>query len=215
MKTHVPLSIPRATLTEDHHYRTPAGKLYPSVTTILGSTKDKSGLEQWRERMGKQVANYIMSYAADMGTKVHQLNEDYLNGKEQKDYGLFARAHFENFLPQLNKIDMIHGTEVPLYSDEMRIAGMADCIAEYDGVLSIIDYKTKRARQEPDWIIDYYLQTSAYCMMLKTLSGIEVNQCVIIVSSEQDTMQVFKSNPREYAAPFLLRLEQYDLKEMR
>ena len=198
MKTfsHLPLDIKRAQLREeDHRYLTPAGAVYPSVTTVLNSTKPADavdGLERWRARVGEGGAAYIAGAACEPARL------------------LLSRAHHENFRPYLDRIDQIYGTEVPLYSDMLEIAGTADCIAEYDGTLSVIDYKTKRMTQQPDWVTDYYLQTAAYCMIFTEMTNITIKQCVILISSERDTTQEFFADPREHAGAFLLRLQEYD-----
>lgn len=207
-----PIRIPRATLVEGHRYRTPEGITYPSVTTILSATKSietTDGIQAWRERVGAEVADYIVREAARTGTETHALNEAYVVGEAHNNTGLLARAHHENFIPYLDRMGRVYGTEVPLYSDTMKVAGTADCIAEYNGLTSIIDYKTKRSPQQPEWIIDYYVQTAAYSMMFTALAGITIQQCVILVSSEKDTIQEFLCDPRDYTAAFLLRLERY------
>lgn len=211
--THVPADIPRAKLTAGHRYLTPDGMEYPSVTTILGFTKSVEAageLAKWRASVGEDVADYITREAAIVGTQAHQLNENYLDMMESGEARLLARAHHENFKPCLDKIDNIRGNEIPLYSDTLELAGTTDCIAEYDGVLSVIDYKTKRSPQQPDWLLDYYQQTAAYCLMFKEHTGITVKQCVILVSSEKGTMQEFLSNPFNHVSGFLERLARYD-----
>lgn len=213
IQRHAP-AFPRARLVAGHHYRTPEGETYPSVTTILGATKtidEEGGLAVWRARVGEQVADYVTNRAAEIGTEAHQMNEDYVNRVPVRAARhLLARAHHENFRPHLDRITDIHGTEVPLYSDMLGIAGTADCIAEYDGVPSIIDYKTKRTPQQPDWINVYHAQAAAYAIMYRELTGIEIRQGVILVSSERDTMQAFTSDPRDHALEFLKRLAAYD-----
>lgn len=204
-----------AKLGPKHKYETPEGAIYPSVTTILSKTKpesEKHGLDQWRVRVGDSVAQYIMREAATIGTETHELNEAYLNDTPYPDTRLLSRAHHENFKSNLNRINMIYGTEIPLYSDKMKLAGTADCIAEFDGVLSVIDYKTKRSPQKTEWLYDYYLQTAGYCMMFKELTGIHISRCAIIISSEKNTIQTFLSDPAEYAHEFLARLAQYNSK---
>ena len=208
-----PVRIPRARLVEGHLYMTPAGATYPSVTTVLGATKPEdavTGMEAWRARVGGDVADHITREAAETGSQAHALNEAYVTGREYGGARLLARAHHENFVPYLDRIGAVYGAELPLYSDAMRVAGTADCIAEYEGRASIIDYKTKRVPQQPDWISDYHVQTAAYAMMFTALSGIRIRRCVILVSSEQDTVQEFVSDPRDHAAEFLLRLAEYD-----
>lgn len=214
--TRVPVDVPRAILTKGHRYRTPDGSIYKSVTTVLGATKpadEVDDLDRWRVMVGEDVADYIMHEASAIGTQAHRLNEDYLNGKAPEPARLLARAHHENFRPHLDRMDRIYGTELPLYSKDMKVAGTADCIAEYDGVLSVIDYKTKRMQQQPDWVTDYYLQATAYCMMFKEMTGIAIKQCVILVSSERDTIQEFLADPHDHAADFLLRLKEHERME--
>lgn len=211
--THQPANIPRAALTKGHRYRTPTGIEYPSVTTVLGATKpaeEIAGLERWKASVGADVANYILRESAIIGTQAHRLNERYLDMVDGGDARLLAKAHHANFRPHLDRIDNIRGNEIPMYSDMLELAGTADCIAEYDGTLSVIDYKTKRSPQQPDWLTDYYQQTAAYCIMFKEHTGITINQCVILVSSEKGTMQEFYSNPFDHAQGFLERLAQYD-----
>lgn len=207
---HYTCMIPRAVLIEGHKYRTPGGNVYPSVTTILSKTRNTESIRQWRDTVGHSVADYILQQAGIIGTETHQLNEDYLRGRPPYTTKLLARAHHENFIPYLNKITNILGTELPLYSDMLGVAGTADCIAAYDGTLSIIDYKTKRTAQQPDWITDYYIQTAAYGIMLEELAGITIRQGVILVSSEQDTIQEFILDVMPYRVQFLERLEQYN-----
>ena len=209
------MKIPRAKLCHNHTYRTPAGAVYPSVTTILSATKPRDaadGLEAWRARVGGGVADHIMRESADIGTQTHMLNESYLNRTPYTNTRLLARAHHENFIPYLDRITRVYGTEQPLYSDHMKVAGTADCIAEYGGQTSIIDYKTKRKPQQPGWITDYHIQTAAYAMMFTDMTGMHIQQCVILVSSECDTMQEFISDPRKHSADFLARLHKYDAK---
>lgn len=213
--THVPSGIrgPPARMTPEHRYVTPEGMAYASVTTVLGATKpeeDAQGLEDWRRRVGYEVADHITREAAAIGTQAHLLNEYYVRGmvpdESDEPFKLLARAHHENFLPHLDRIDMVRGTELVLHSDNLRLAGTSDCIAEYDGVLSIIDYKTKRGPQKFDWIHDYFLQAAAYMAMYYEMSGVVVEQAVILASSEGDTMQVFKARTKDYIDEFLWRL---------
>ena len=126
-------------------YQTDTSEKYPSITSLLSKTKDTSALEQWRQDMGEQVAEYILKQAGKIGTATHQIIENYLKKSTEYDISqnpLLARAHFDNLKPFLGKITDVVGLEIPLYSDILRTAGTADCIAKYDGKLSIIDFKT-------------------------------------------------------------------------
>ena len=180
-------------------YVTPEGNKYPSITTIL-SVRNKSGLVEWRKRVGDKVANHVMHKAAARGTSVHHMCEDYLNN-ENIDH------HQKNFLPwclftQLQKvltnIDNIHAQEAGLYSDKYKVAGRVDCIAEYNGVLSIIDFKTSTKERNDEWNENYYIQCSAYAEMYGERTGTEIEQIVILCVTEDGTVQEFVKKKYDY-----------------
>jgi genome maintenance exonuclease 1 len=180
-------------------YETPEGNKYPSITTIL-SVRNKSGLVEWRKRVGDKVANHVMHKAAARGTSVHHMCEDYLNN-ENIDH------HQKNFLPwclftQLQKvltnIDNIHAQAAGLYSDKYKVAGRVDCIAEYNGVLSIIDFKTSTKERNDEWNENYYIQCSAYAEMYGERTGTEIEQIVILCVTEDGTVQEFVKEKYDY-----------------
>jgi len=193
-----------------HIYTTPEGVKLRSVTTMLNktkATKDKKQLTAWRDRVGKPVAQYIINTAAIIGTETHRLNENYINmERDSCNYSLLSYAHHEKFIPYLNKIKDVFGVEPKLFSSEMGLAGTADLVAEYDGKLSIIDYKTKRSKQKKEWMIDYFIQTTAYAKMWEELTGQPIEQLVILASSEQNTLQEFISEPANYYNALAQRL---------
>ena len=130
-------------------YETPQGKYYPSITTVL-SIRNKKSLMEWRKKVGDDVANYIARTAANRGTKVHQMCEDYLNNMHLEWPNKWSE-HQKHFLPwcmfqklshRLESIDNIRKIEAGLWSDKYGLAGRVDCVAEYDNELSIIDFKT-------------------------------------------------------------------------
>ena len=163
------------------------------------AAKDKKQLTAWRDRMGKPVAQYIMNTAATIGTETHRLNENYINMEPGScNYSLLSYAHHKKFIPYLNKIKDVFGVEPKLFSSEMGLAGTADLVAQYEGKLSIIDYKTKRSKQKKEWMIDYFIQTAAYAKMWEELTGKPIEQLVILASSEQNTLQEFISEPANY-----------------
>jgi len=214
MFNHVPIDFQQAELIEKddtHYYRTPEGDIFPSITTILQKTmsaEKKESLQNWKEQ--EIAAEYITRESSIVGTQTHKLIEDYLNGIPQTDeVRLLSVAHFNNLLPFLQKISDIHGTELRLYSNKMKLAGMSDCIAKYDGELSIIDYKTKRSNQQEEWMTDHFIQGTAYSEMFRELSGIEVKQVVILVSSEKNTRMEFVKRTEEYKDLLTQRLDQF------
>ena len=204
MFNHLNVELPTITATTTDGvrlYETPEGNKYPSITTIL-SVRNKKGLMEWRKKVGNDVANYVARTAANRGTKVHHMCEDYLNNDFDEE------KHKKNFLPYclftqlkeqgLSKIDNIHAQEAGLYSDKYKVAGRVDCIAEYDGVLSIIDFKTSTKERNDDWNENYYIQCSAYAEMYEERTGTEINQNVILVVTEDGTVQEFVKDKHDY-----------------
>ena len=162
MFNHTPVELPTISATNKDGirlYETPDGNKYPSITTVL-SVRNKQGLMEWRKRVGDDVANYVARTAAARGTKVHQMCEDYLNNMH-RDFPEKWEEHKKNFLPwclfnqlrdvALHKLNNIYAQEAGLYSDKYKVAGRVDCIAEYDGTPSIIDFKTSSKERNDDW----------------------------------------------------------------
>jgi len=206
---HVPVELTEIKATTKDKvrlYETPDGNFYPSITTVL-SVRNKKGLFEWRKRVGNDVANYVARKAATRGTHVHHMCEDYLNNMHI-DYPEKWKEHEKKFLPYalfkqlqksvIQKIDNIHAQECGLYSDKYKIAGRVDCIAEYDGVLSIIDFKTSTSERKDSYNENYYIQASAYAEMFEERTGIEINQVVILVVSEDGVVQEFVKDKTEY-----------------
>ena len=218
---HNTIIIPRAFQTEIdgvRYYQTPQGKLYPSITTVLSKTSDMSGLDEWRERVGSEVAEQIMKEAQIHGTMTHKLCEDYLNNRESEgDFLDIPKSHFEKLKPYLHKMDNIRGIEIPLYSDELEIAGTCDCIAEYNGDLSIIDFKTSRSRlvEHYDKVQKYFMQATAYSLMWKERTGTEIDQIVIIGSEETGNIAEFIKIPFDFKETLIEKIEQFRESKMK
>ena len=180
-------------------YVTPDGNAYPSITTVL-SLQDKPGLKKWKEDVGEKEAKRISQESMRIGTAVHQMAEFYLSNyviklkdEDKKIVDTFNRLRF-----LLGNINNIVGVEIPLFSDLLRVAGTTDCIAEYNGVLSVIDFKTSRKPKKEEWIDDYYMQTFAYKLMFEEMTGIEIQQIVILVACvESFDVQVFKKPAKD------------------
>jgi len=173
------------------YYKTPEGEKLPSITTILGKTKSntsQNSIESWKKREGK-AAYHIVELAKIYGTSTHDAIEKILHNNIPKLTSEMVTFHYNSFSKYLAKIDNIVGTELVLFSKKLKIAGTSDCIAEYDGALSVIDYKTKRKPQKEDWLEDPFIQATAYGMMFEELTGVVVPQIVILVSSENGETQ--------------------------
>jgi genome maintenance exonuclease 1 len=201
---HCSVSVPELTtknINRKRFYQTPEGKLYPSITTVLQKQK-MQGLMEWRKRVGDDVANYIARTAANRGTKVHHMCEDFLNNKFDEE------THKKNFLPYMlfgqikpilmQKVNNIFAQECGLYTDKYKVAGRVDCIAEYKNTPSIIDFKTSTKERNDDWNESYYIQASAYAEMFEERTGIEINQIVILVVTEDGIVQEFVKDKSEY-----------------
>jgi genome maintenance exonuclease 1 len=206
----------RKTTERGRKYFTPEGNAYPSITTVL-SAMDKSGLLEWRKRVGEEEANRISTQAATRGTAVHKLAEDYLNNNEdwQKDHmpsNLFSFAQIKKILDE--RVNNVWMQETFLYSDRLKCAGQVDCIAEFDGELSIIDFKTSRKPKKAEWIQNYFIQASFYAAAFYERTGIPIKQGVILVMVDGDDPQVFKIPTYDYLPQFLSVRKKYrDLHE--
>lgn len=182
-------------------YAVPSGNKYPSITTVLSCNPEKkAGIMKWRQRVGEEKANRISNRAASRGTVFHSIVEDYLNNRY--DETKFKDNHlplmmFKNAKPTLNRINNIYAQEAALYSDHLEIAGRVDCIAEFDGELSIIDFKTSAEEKKIEWIQDYLIQETAYGCMLYEQYKLKVNKIVTIIACESGDTQVFVETPKK------------------
>jgi hypothetical protein len=178
-------------------YVTPEGNVYPSITSILGQ-QPKPGIEAWKEKVGYQEANRIMKESSALGTMVHSLCEDYLYNEKLQCEDEEAISVFNRLRFLLGNIDNIYCIEAPLHSDILKVAGTADCIAEYNGVLSVIDFKTSRKPKREDWIEDYFIQAFFYSAAFFEMTGALPEQIVILVAVRNSfEVQVFKKPFKE------------------
>lgn len=181
-------------------YETPTGERYPSVTTVLGKMSDKTALNEWRKRVGDEEANKVSARASSRGTSIHNMCEKYVLGEDvdmSMPHNMMIFKQIKSVLDQ--RVDMIRATECTLFSHHLKIAGTCDLIADYDGRLSIIDYKTSTKRKRKDWIEGYFLQASLYAYMLWEMTGIGVKDIVIIIGIDDELEpQVFVERPSNY-----------------
>ena len=185
------------TINGKRFYVTPEGKKYPSITTVL-SGRNKEGIMRWRESVGNDVANNIMRTAAKRGTAVHTLVENYLNNEELSNQDVLPTALFTLIKPELDNINNIVIQEGGLYSDKWGVAGRVDCVAEYKGKLSIIDFKTSTKEKKEEWVENYFIQGSAYCEMYEERFSTPVNQVVILIVTEDGAVQTFIKDKKDY-----------------
>jgi len=181
-------------------YKTPSGESYPSVTTVTG-IHSKQSIMEWKKKVGEEAANRISTRAANRGTRIHSLCENWLLGTPSEP-DIFDHALFSSLIPQLELIDNIHALESPLYSHHLQVAGTVDCIAEYNGKLSVIDFKTSEKLKNRDWIHGYFMQTSAYAVMFEELTGIPVGRMTIIIGVDNEDPQVFQERRDDWIDGF-------------
>ena len=176
------------------------GKAYPSITTVLGIQK-KAQLQDWRDKIGEKVANWEMGRAARRGKATHLLIEQYIKGLTPSERGVLPLGLFRLIKPYVDQIDNIHCLETIMYSKKLTIAGQVDCIAEYNGKLSVIDFKTANKERQESWIENYFMQTTAYAQMYEEIFGKEIEQIVILLASEDGSVQSFIKEKKDYMDP--------------
>jgi genome maintenance exonuclease 1 len=200
--------IEAITTEEGRRYRVPNGPsevLYESVTTALGDLPGKKeGLMEWRQKVGEEEANRISRQAANRGTKVHWMLENYLNGTDEYElsYGQMPDAvqMFAQIKPILDAgIQKVYMQECALFSHEYRLAGRVDLICQINNELTVVDFKTSRKPKKEEWIEDYFLQCAAYSFMVEEMYGEKVSTNLIMIAVEGNIgAQIFPSYPYKY-----------------
>ena len=187
------------------------GKSYPSVTSVL-SILSKDGIRAWRDSIGHDVADFETRRAATRGIHFHKICENYLYNKNISEYkkkilsyGLFNLAKSE-----IDRIDNIYGMEKTLYSHSLKLAGRTDCIAEFDNVLSIIDFKSANREKSPEILENHILQETAYAIMWNELTDIPIQQIVTIVACENGELQTVIEKPEFYRQKLESVIEQFN-----
>ena len=192
-------------------YNTPEGKQYPSITTVL-SILSEDAIRAWRARVGAEEANKISTRASRRGTAVHLIAEKYINNEPdyKKGFTPDVLMSFKDIQPILdNRIGKVYGQELPLYSDYLGIAGRVDCIAEFDGVPSIIDFKTSRRVKTHDDIHSYFMQESAYAIMWEERTKQPIVNLVTIIAVDDNPPLVFKEHRDNWVKPLIETITEY------
>lgn len=216
MFNHVPVELKNLDfkiVNGDRIYQTPDGKFYPSVTTVL-SQHTKQGIMEWRKRVGEEEANKISRQAAVRGTKFHNMVEQFLNNSYgQESLSVLDQELYKLTIPELKKINNIRALEAPLYSHHLRLAGRVDCIAEYEGKLSIIDFKTSRREKDKEHILHYFMQASAYAIMFEELTNIPINLLTIIIAVDDGFIQTFQAKRDDFVESLLYYRDLYEMEK--
>jgi hypothetical protein len=194
-------------------YRVPGGELYPSITTVL-SAYNKKAIMEWRQRVGEEKANEISRKASGRGTKLHNTVEKYLLN-EMTDMKLQTMMPDikEMFFDMRKIIDEnigdIYGIEQPLYSHKLKLAGRCDCIAEWNGELAIVDWKTASRTKDKDHIQNYFMQATAYAEMFEERTGRAIDTIVVAISVQSESPQLFVEKKSKYLLPLNEYNERY------
>jgi len=190
------------------YYTLEDGTKLPSVTTVLGAQK-KQAIMEWRKRVGEEEANRVSRKATSRGTNVHTLCERYLNNDVLDDIMPDALEMFQSLKPLLNRIDNIHYQECALWSKQLGMAGRVDCIAEFDGKLSVIDFKTSKKIKSEAHIEDYFWQTTAYSLMYEEMIGRPIDDIVIIMAVEDEQPLLFKQKTADHIKGLVKAIQFY------
>lgn len=215
MFEHVPVELTEMK-TENRNgrreYKTPEGVNLPSITTVL-SILSRESIAKWRKKVGNEEANRISHRASTRGTRVHEIVEKYINNEENfKDgYTPDIISSFSDLKSILDsRIGRVYAQEAPLYSNHLGVAGRVDCVAEFDGRPSIIDFKTSMKPKRKDWITNYFMQESAYAIMWEERTGRPITQLVTIISVDNHEPQIFIEHRDTWVRPLRETIAQYN-----
>ena len=204
MFNHVPVEIGKLVQVNakgGRYYETPSGAKYPSVTSVT-RLHNLESIQAWKDKVGEEEAGKVSRRALARGNKIHSLAEKYLlNEGDMSDD--FSKADFGQMIPYLNKINNIHCLETQLYSDHLQTAGTVDCIGEYEGKLTVIDFKTSAKLKKREWVKDYFMQCSAYAVMYEERTGTPIERLLLIINVEDEGVQLIDGKRDDYIQDFL------------
>jgi genome maintenance exonuclease 1 len=194
-------------------YATPTGEKYKSITTVL-SNHNKQAIMEWRERIGAEEATKISTKAATRGTKVHKICEDYINNEipELKMQMMMPdlKEMFFKIKPIIDeKLGDVYSQEQALYSHKLRIAGRVDLIGMWNGKLSVIDFKTSAKQKEESYIQNYFMQCTAYALMFSELTGMWIDDIVVLIATGEGEAQLFERQIHDYRKPLMEYIDKY------
>ena len=181
----------------DYRFYDIDGVNYPSVTSVLSMRKSE-GLKKWRKSIGEDVANWEMRRCANRGKSLHTLVEQYMKNETPSIRDVLPLGLFKLMKPYLDQINNIRLVEEIMYSKNLTLAGQVDCVAEYNGKLSVIDFKTANKERIEEWVENYFLQCTAYSIMYNETFNEPIEQIVILMAAEDGSMKAFVKEPKDY-----------------
>ena len=217
MFNHIELDLPkleRETIDGVRYYKVPNEEEFLKLVSITSVTshKNRQFFANWRKKVGEEEADRITKAATSRGTDMHTLTEHHLKNEELPQVQPISDFLFKISKSTLKRINNIHALEGSLYSKQLGVAGTVDCIAEFDGELSIIDFKTSKKPKPREWIEHYFVQCMAYGCMLYELTGISVKKLVIIMACENGECVVYEERDK---SKYIKLLTQYIRKFVR
>ena len=207
------IKLPVKQIDGKRYYTTPEGKSYPSVTTVTGLL-NRVWLKKWKEAVGEEKANAISGKAMARGSRYHYLQEDFINNKlteerlkEITPLDLMMFNQTKELTSRMGDVYMLEGS---MYSDELEMAGRVDCVAEFAGKVSVIDFKTSTKVKSPSKIKGYFMQETAYAKMFEERHGIPIERIVTIMAVEETgESQMFVDHPDHWLTPLMNLRGQY------
>ena len=208
-----PPKLEQISVNGKRYYRDPLGSILdkniklPSVTNLL-SVISEAGIKAWKARVGEAEANRVSNRSLANGNELHSIIENYLDNKPIIGFSNEVSLKlFEQAKPELNKINNIKAQEVQLYSTNLGVAGRVDCIGEWEGKISVIDFKSATKKKTKSVIKSYYLQATCYALMYEELTGEKIDQIVILISAEDGTVVPFVEDKEQFIQPLLDLIE--------
>ena len=193
-------------------YTDPNNNTYPSITTVL-SILSEDAIKAWRARVGEEEANRISKTASNRGTAVHDLLERYVNNESDfdKEVDSHIMQSFYDVKPVLDKcLTKVYAQEAGLYSERLGVAGRVDCVGEWNGIDSIIDYKTSKKLKKKEWIDSYFMQSTAYAIMWEERTGIPINQIVVVIAVDNEEPQIFIEKRENWTEKLIQTIAEYN-----
>lgn len=197
-------------------YVDPAGDTYPSITTVLKILSEEA-IQAWRARVGEEEANRVSRIASTRGTAVHNIFEKYVNNDPDYLEGVMPNniQTFKDAQTTLDKcITKVYAQEAPLYSKHLGVAGRVDCVGQWEGVDSIIDYKTSRKLKKKEWITSYFMQCAAYAIMWEERTGMPIKQLVVFIAVDNEDPQVFVEDRDNWTKELINTINEYKRRKL-
>jgi genome maintenance exonuclease 1 len=197
MFNHLDVELPkleRETIDGVRYYDVTDGDKLLKLVSITSVTShfNREIFINWRKKIGEEEAQKITKAATSRGTDMHSLVENYLYNKTLPSVPPLPDFLFKIAKAELNKINNIHCLEGALYSLQLGVAGTTDCIAEYDGELAVIDFKTSKKPKPREWIENYFVQAMFYGMAYYEMTGTPIKKLVIIMACENGESVVYE-----------------------